>query len=408
MNNKSLNQIYRKNKCDFSRDGGAKLNFSHLVHFLLSLPKQSAQAAINCYIREKGLDFTMHKQSLFEAREKLSHRIFVDLSEDWLLRDCAYMDEFQTWNKFRVVAVDGSVFNVPYGADYFGVMETSGNAAPEAQAISFIDVLNGYIIRADLRPYLTSERNIASNMLCDFPEAGVENLFLFDRGFFSRKLLRQLVLSEQKFLFRVSKMVIKEINEAQLSDQIVVRYDSGEENLVLRVINFTLPNGENERFVTNLFDESLDVKDFGDLYRMRWGVETGFLMLKERIAIEDFSSAKTELILQDFFTAILVYNLTVAAIDDAKQEEQLKDQQPHAKKKYEYKSNKNLALVEIRNLLVDALLCDNPEQSSLLLQKVMINITKYIVPIRQNRPSSPRMRKYKSAKYSLNSKRGLA
>jgi IS4 transposase len=104
-----------------------------------------------------------------------------------------------------------------------------------------------------------------------------------------------------------------EVNQANKLDQVVVYRQSGEVDLRLWVINYVLPNGEIEKLVTNIFDPSFSVEMFGELYRMCWGVETCFRTLKSRLEIEIFSSAKEELILQDFYVSVFVYNLTMAA-----------------------------------------------------------------------------------------------
>ena len=280
-----------RNKVSYFTRSSAKLTFDILFCFLLSLPRQSAQCALNRFIKERGYDFSLHKQSLFEAREKLSHRVFIDLNNDFL-HNYAYSGTFNTYRGLRVIAIDGSVFDVPAGANYFGTLKTSGEAAPKAQTVAFTDVLNGYVVRAEIHPYGVGETNITKQMLREFCETNsTSDLLLFDRGFFSRELALQ-IYDQTKFLFRVSSQSLKEINEANANDQIVIRHDKGKPELRLRVINYVLPNGEVEKLVTNIFDTSYTVDDFGELYNMRWGVETCFLTLKSRLQIENFSSTK--------------------------------------------------------------------------------------------------------------------
>jgi len=396
---------YRTKASYFTRKS-AKLTFDKLVMFLLSLPRKSAQAAINRFIKEMEYDFTMQKQSLFEAREKLSHRIFIDLNNDHFQNGYAYSDNFKTYRGFRVIAVDGSVFEVPSGANYFGVLPTAGESVPKAQTVAFTDMLNEYVLRAEMNPYGTGETNMTKKMLVEFFETDkiANNLFLFDRGFFSRELAR-LLDSKAKFIFRVTTNTLKEINEASAPDQIIVRREKGKPDLRLRVINFVLPTGEIEKLVTNIFDETFTVEDFGNIYEMRWGIEVSFLTLKERLEIENFSSTKQELILQDFHAAIFVYNLMVATINEAGEPP---DTSAKGKKhKYKRKVNKNLALPEIRDLLIDTFLHDDPVKRKLMFEKTIAAILRHTVPIRPGR-NYPRKVKNKSAKFPLNKKRGLA
>jgi hypothetical protein len=395
---------YRTKPSYFTRNS-AKLTFDKLVTYLLSLPRLSAQAAINRFIREMGYDFTMHKQSLFEAREKLSHRLFVDLNNEHF-QDYFYSEGYKTYRGMRVVGVDGSVFDVPSGAKYFGTLPTAGEPVPKARVVSFTDVLNEHILRADLKPYLHSEINIAKEMLDEFLQGDIDELLLFDRGFFSREFAR-LLESRAKFVFRVSSASLKEINDANDLDQIIVRKDKNKPDLRLRVINFVLPTGEVEKLVTNIFDDSYTVKEFGEIYNMRWGVEISFLTLKQRLQIEDFSSAKTELILQDFHAAVFMHNLMIACINEV---DSNISSIFNESKKYDYKPNKNLAIGEVRNLLIETFLYDNPRKRKTVFNQALCAIATYVVPIRNERssprPDNPDCRK--SRKFSLNQKKGLA
>jgi len=221
-------------------------------------------------------------------------------------------------------------------------------------------------------------------------------LFLFDRGFFSRDLASE-IYDHAKFLFRVNSQSLREINEANACDQIVTRRERGKPDLHLRVINYTLPNGEIEKLVTNIFDTSFTVEDFGELYSMRWGVETCFLTLKSRLQIENFSSAKRELILQDFYASVFVYNMIIAAISEATVEKPVEKQS-----KYAYKPNKNIAIAEIRGILIDSFSEDDPIKRQSAFMRAMDIISRSVVPIRNDR-SLKRTVKYKSAKFHLNS-----
>jgi hypothetical protein len=402
ITNNDFIAAYRNKPSYFSRSS-AKLTFETLLLFLLTLPRQSAQCAINRFIKERGYEFSLHKQSLFEAREKLSHRAFIDLNNNFFLPEYAYCDTFKTHHGLRVIAVDGSVFDVPAGADYFGTLKTCSQAAPKAQVVAFTDVMNEYIIRAEMYPYGVGETNITRQMFSEFwqTDSAADNLFMFDRGFFSRDLARE-IYDHAKFLFRVNCQSLKEINEANACDQTVIRSEKGKPDLRLRVINYTLPNGEIEKLVTNIFDTSFSAEDFGELYRMRWGVETCFLTLKSRLQIENFSSAKRELILQDFHASVFVYNMMIAAINEAALEKTAKEQS-----KYIYKPNKNIAIAEIRNILIDSLSDDDPIKRQSSFMRAMNIISRSVVPIRNDR-SLKRTVKYKSAKFPLNKKSGLA
>jgi len=402
IKNAEIVSKYRTKPSYFTRST-AKMTFDKLVMFQLSLPKKSAQAAINDHIREMRYDFTLDKQSLFEAREKLSHKIFADMNNDLVIKS-AYENTYRTHRGMRMIAVDGSVFDVPYGANYFAKETEHGEVLWQSRVVAFTDVLNDYIVRADMQPYGVGETTLAKIMLKDFlkNKSNTDDLFLWDRGFFSRSLARSLE-GNGKFVFRVKHGALKEIDEANEPDQIIIRKDSGWTDLRLRVINIVLPGGEIEKLVTNIFDESFSVADFAEIYSLRWGVEISFLTLKQRLQIENFSSAKQELILQDFFASVFMYNFMIVTAEEVSEVIKV----DNMFKKHNYKFNKNLGIGTVRNLLIDSLLEDDDLKRKKLFEKALSELSKRVVSIRPGR-SFPHSAKNKSAKFHINQKSAIS
>jgi len=398
-----------KTKPTYFTRNTAKLTFDKLITYQLSLPKQSAQISLNKIIKQNKWKFTMNKQSLFDAREKLNHTAFIDLNNNHFLKDYAYNNKnnnTKTFHNHRVIAVDGSIFDVPYGAKEFGTLKTPGEPSPKARAIAFVDILNEYILRAQLQPCNIGEANITKQMLNEYWQtsqnnnSNISDLFLFDRGFFSRALAQSIYDHNAYFLFRVHSHSLREVQVANKPDQVVVRREKGKPDLVLRVINYVLPTGEVEKLVTNIFDVSFSVEVFGELYGLRWGVETCFRSLKSRLQIENFSSAKRELILQDFFASVFVYNLMVASIAEATLRVAVKQC------KYVYRVNKNVAIGEVRDLLIGSFCEDDLVRRGVLFDCAMDVLRRNVVPVRPGR-SYVRMVKYGSTKFHINNKSGL-
>jgi hypothetical protein len=408
IKNKKFTKKHTTKPTYFTRNT-AKLTFDKIILYILTLSKQSTQTALNKLIKQNKWKFTMTKQSLFEAREKLSHTAFIDLNQNTFLRDYAYNNNnsYKNFHGYRLIAVDGSVFDVPTGAKDFGTLKTSGEPAPKAQAAAFVDVLNEYILRAQLQPYSTGETNVVRQMFWDFwqtDHTGIKNIFLFDRGFFSLAFAREL-FEHSKFLFRVRKGALKEFDEATLPDQIIIRHKEGEGSgggvdLRLRVINYVLPNGEIEKLVTNIFDSVFSVEMFGELYGLRWGIETCFCVLKSRLQIENFSSAKKLLILQDFHASVFVYNLMMAAVHEAAARAEPRE------RKYVYKVNRNVAIGEVRDLMIASLVEVDLGRKDELFRCASELLLANVVPVRPGR-SFKRVVKHKSAKFCLNGKSGL-
>ena len=79
-----------------------------------------------------------------------------------------------------------------------------------------------------------------------------------------------------------------------------------------RVLNRPLSSGLIEKIVTNL-DEKFDVNDIEYIYKNRWETEKSFDVLKNKVCLESFSGGTKNAILQDFYAAILIQNISTFA-----------------------------------------------------------------------------------------------
>jgi len=77
----------------------------------------------------------------------------------------------------------------------------------------------------------------------------------------------------------------------------------------LRFIQVILDNGEVEVLVTNVLDNNiLQTSDFKELYSLRWGIETYFDLIKNRLGLENFTGQSALAVKQDFFATIFLTN----------------------------------------------------------------------------------------------------
>jgi len=69
--------------------------------------------------------------------------------------------------------------------------------------------------------------------------------------------------------------------------------------------------------ITNLDANEFNTEEISTLYKMRWGIETAFDTLKNKLTIENFTGTKPVLIEQDVYTSIYICNLASDLIADA-------------------------------------------------------------------------------------------
>ncbi|WP_257791425.1 transposase [Methanosphaera sp. BMS] len=56
-----------------------------------------------------------------------------------------------------------------------------------------------------------------------------------------------------------------------------------------------------ETLATNLFDKSMTIDDFKEIYNKRWTIETNYDKLKNKLETENFSGRRKIIIEQDFY-----------------------------------------------------------------------------------------------------------
>ena len=83
--------------------------------------------------------------------------------------------------------------------------------------------------------------------------------------------------------------------------------------LSFRIVRLQTASGKTETLITNLDSRQFPVSALGQLYAMRWGIETSFRGLKYAIGLIHLHAKKPELVLQEIFASFLIYNFTQAA-----------------------------------------------------------------------------------------------
>jgi IS4 transposase len=119
----------------------------------------------------------------------------------------------------------------------------------------------------------------------------VKKLLIFDRGYPSATLIHELEKQGLSFLMRVKSKWNREIDESTTADSLIKL----DEATTIRVVKFQLPSGEMETLISNLFE--LPVEEFPALYFKRWPIETKYDVVKNKLALENFTGYSINVIL---------------------------------------------------------------------------------------------------------------
>ena len=161
----------------------------------------------------------------------------------------------------------------------------------------------------------------------------------------------------------------------------------------IRIVKVPLDTGETEVLVTNLYDtETYDVKSLKEAYHLRWGIETIYSTLKEKIQLAQFSGIRQICVEQDFFANLFLHNLQ--SLIEKQVEPYL--ERINNRRKYHYKVNRNMALGIAKVHIVKLFISNNSQHILSDLEKLFGN---YLEPIRPGRKFPRKKRRILHGKF---------
>jgi hypothetical protein len=373
---------------------------------MLGMIRESSQNALERFFMRIGENTHMTQQAFSLARKKIrwqAFRMLFDYGVD--VHYVNYEDEIQRWNGYRIYAIDGSVLSLPNDKPLRKYYGTSGGSDRSAAARGSIlyDVLNRMVVDARIEPMKVDERTLAEKhiqrlgKLKSFEEW--KELVLFDRGYPSFELIKQLLEQKIHFLMRV-RTKFSTLIDALCPGDHVVKLEQEGQVIPIRVIKFSLCSGEIETLITDIMDKRISVETFKGLYFKRWPLETKYDEIKNKLEIENFSGRLVDNIRQDFYGTMLLTNLASDFYEEA--QEEVEEEQKGKGNKHQYKVNVNHEIGVLKDRLILCLLEEDDKEREKKFQGIIDLLKRRIIPIRPNR-SIPR-RTPRKAKFHHNHK----
>ena len=388
---------------DFSRK--RKFSFADTVFVVLNKTGQGVKAAIGAYRDTVNMQELEYSQQAFsKGRMRIKWEAFQDLHR-FSVENFYEMFPVKTYRGFRVSAIDGSKLDLPYHADTvkeFGVQNHSGNQA-QALGSCLCDVLNGVVLDGILDRFDASERQLAERHLSYLDSIKTEKeLILFDRGYFSSALMDLMNKKGFYFVMRASDTHVSSIRKKSKGKDCIIEHTFSETKLTLRLrfLEIELPGSDScEYLITNIFDSSFTKEDFIKLYHMRWGIETKYNDLKNKLKIEDFSGTTPLAIRQDFYATLMLLNMV--AMLTAENEEEVNKLHNDKENKYQYKSNINYTVGLLKRKVVEMLIYAGTSKGRKIFKQIQKDLIAAVVPVRPGR-TSPRTLAHRGNKFPQN------
>ena len=310
--------------------------------------------------------------------------------------------EIKTYNGRLVVAIDGSDISIPTTKEN---IETFGNASVKhadklsvkesamASASCAFDVLNKMILDSTFREYKIDERKCAMEHILKINEI-IKNkrvIYVCDRGYPSLEFIITLIENSNEFVIRLPKTVFKREQEGmKTNDEYVdveitndrTRAYKGTEleakllkykKLNLRLTKVQLED-DTEYIISNLPKDEFTDADISRLYKLRWGIETMYNCLKNKLFLCNFSGIRPIILMQDFYATIYLYNL----ISDMEQQ-QLDDESAYCEKTFKVNDNKAIGVLKER--LIELLMAKSNKIRSRIFEDIVRKIQKNLVKI---------------------------
>jgi hypothetical protein len=412
----SFKERHRDKKESFARK--RILGFVDLITLQLNRVVLSLAVELEKFLTIMHTGKGYSKQAFSKARGKLKHTAFVALHQEFV-KDYYRLGGYKLYKgKYLLVAVDGSLCQLPESgqpASYFG---RSGNQHGQGMVMGrasvMYDVLNQISLDNIFGPCRESEKAMfdkhQQNFASQLPFIKHPLLYLLDRSYPSFDRLQDLQQQGDCFVVRCKAGFCKEVKEfvgKDIDEQTIYiackdrnKAPSAPAGIHLRIVRVLLPGAEYEYLLTNT---DFNYKQLSALYFMRWKVETFYSFLKEHMQLENFSSKTVEGVLQDFHACLLTANISSLLIQEAQQE--LEQEGQDQDNKYHYQINKNVAVGILRDKIPELLLSPNKHED--ILEELKMRIKRHKVPIVPNRSFTRHKLKRSRRKFHFSKKRAF-
>lgn len=389
----------RSNDKAFTRN--RKLGIQRLLHIILHRIYRSLQLHLDNYYEEIE-EYSVSKQALSKARKFIKPeyiREFADMTADIAAADNTLL----SYQGMRLIAIDGSdiaLENTPELKREFGCSGPKKNAATALGSIAY-GPLDHVIYDCRIDRYDKDERDLAKLHVKRLTELGLTgSLLLFDRWYPSAEFIAFLYEAGFPFVMRVRRKWDTFVDGVKTQGWTDVIYE--DKAYPVRILKVLLPTGEVETLLTSLGQKQLPIRNAAALYFERWKVETAYDLIKSKLQLENFSGKTKVSVEQDFYATIFLANLAAFAAGEADQ--RIVDADEGKDLKYKRQANRNRTIAKLREVFICLLLEPNTARRDAILEKLVVSIARYPVPIVPGRSPTrkiPRSKRFHMAKKSV-------
>jgi len=148
-------------------------------------------------------------------------------------------------------------------------------------------------------------------------------------------------------------------------------------SLNLRIVTVTLVTGEIEYLITNLDKKNFKHSDIVEIYRLRWGIEVSFKILKSFLRMENISGLSKIAVQQDLFSQILAYNIINDLRNGSQNKKDENTEDSAFEKKKQGKVNMNMVIGHFKLRILMIITEKDNEKQENVLYALIFKLSKY-------------------------------
>jgi hypothetical protein len=320
-----------------------------------------------------------------------------------------------TYKGYLLLAVDGSTANLPTTPETIeAYCDASSHGRPQAMCglSAMFDVLNRQMVDLIITSGNFDERGKVPLHVASANEVLGNRPYVLigDRGYPSLTLFSKLMDAGVPFVIRsTSAFLAAEFRAMQSDDEDVTveltparcAWQRGRDPeayrrlrdrgcMDLRLVRVPLGNGGEEWVITTLDRREFPAEDIAEIYRLRWGVETVFSVMKDKLQMENFSGTNPVLIEQDIYATAYLINVMYDLAQDAERrmhEGKSLRPVPH---KHDMAINKTFAIGLVKDEMIRFVLAA-ADQREAIMAGILDELSRHIVPVRRGRAYERRL-----------------
>lgn len=405
--NFTINNISRflsNPKTNFTRN--RKLNLETVFRLILTFEAGALKDELYRYF---GINEDVPSASaLIQQRSKINSDAFKLLFDKF--NDKTHEDYL--YKNYRLLAVDGTVAPISYNPNDLDTLTDCASTHKGFNAFhinALYDLLEHCYQDIIIDNRAEMDENDSFYRFADSYK-GKQAIFIADRGYESYNSFEHINRSGNKYLIRIkdinsngiarnigldgefdidihrilSRRQTKELKEnseyrliASNSRFDFINRNNPTHEMNIRIVRFKISDSTYECIATNLDRNEFDSKEIKKLYGMRWDIETSFRELKYTLDLNVFHAKKRDLIKQEIYARMTLYNLCERIVRKIKVKKA-------NKKTYSYQVNFTRAFHIIREFI--------KMKGGKKPPNIEIIISREILPVRPGRSNSRKVK----------------